>query len=120
MVRRRGPRLTAAQKAEVWRRWRQGQSLTDIARALGRIPKMVHYVVGGFSSLVGGQDRLGGLDSRRSRTCAFGCATCCAWEAGFATSCDYRIGHRVSGVRLQRRAWDDLNAAAPLADCPSS
>ena len=37
MVRRRGPRLTAAQKAEVWRRWRQGQSLTDIARALGRV-----------------------------------------------------------------------------------
>ena len=27
MVRRRGPRLTAAQKAEVWCRWRQGESL---------------------------------------------------------------------------------------------
>ncbi len=24
MVRRRGPRLTAAQKAELWWRWRQG------------------------------------------------------------------------------------------------
>ena len=43
MVRRRGPRLTAAQKAELWRRWRQGESLTAIGRALGRIPKMVHF-----------------------------------------------------------------------------
>ena len=24
MVQRRGPRLTAAQKAELWRRWREG------------------------------------------------------------------------------------------------
>ena len=45
MVRRRGPRLTAAQKAEVWRRWRQGESLNAIGRALGRIPKMVRYEV---------------------------------------------------------------------------
>ena len=39
MVRRRGPRLTAAQKAELWRRWRQGESLNASGRALGRIPK---------------------------------------------------------------------------------
>ena len=45
MVRRRGPRLTAAQKAEVWRRWRHGESLNAIGRALGRIPKMVRYEV---------------------------------------------------------------------------
>ena len=45
MVRRRGPRLTAVQKAELWRRWRQGESLTAIGHALGRIPKMVHYIV---------------------------------------------------------------------------
>jgi hypothetical protein len=47
MVRRRGSRLTSAQKAELWRRWRQGESLNAIGRALGRIPKMVHYVVAG-------------------------------------------------------------------------
>ncbi len=45
MVRRRGPRLTLAQKAELWRRWRQGESLNAIGRALGRIPKMVRYEV---------------------------------------------------------------------------
>ena len=51
MVQRRGPRLTAAQKVELWRRWRHGESLTDIARALGRIPKMVHYVVAGAGGI---------------------------------------------------------------------
>ena len=45
MVQRRGPRFTAAQKAELWRRWRQGASLNAIDRALGRIPKMVRYEV---------------------------------------------------------------------------
>ena len=47
MVRRRGPRLTAAQKAELWRRWRQGESLNAIGRALGRISKCVQYIVVG-------------------------------------------------------------------------
>jgi hypothetical protein len=39
MVRRRGPRFTPAQEAELWRRWRQGECLNAIGRALGRIPK---------------------------------------------------------------------------------
>ena len=39
MVQRRGPRLTAAQQAKLWRWWRQGESLNAIGRALGRIPK---------------------------------------------------------------------------------
>ena len=47
MVRRRGPRLTAAQKAELWRRWRQGESLNALGRALGRISKCVQYIVVG-------------------------------------------------------------------------
>ena len=51
MVRRRGPRLTAAQKAEVWRRWRDGESLNAIGRALGRIPKMVHDIVAGAGGI---------------------------------------------------------------------
>ena len=51
MGQRRGPRLTAAQKAEVWRRWREGESLNAIGRALGRIPKMVRYVVAGAGGI---------------------------------------------------------------------
>ena len=45
MVQRRGPRLTAAQKTELWRRWRRGESLDAIGRALGRIAKVVRYEV---------------------------------------------------------------------------
>ena len=33
MMHRPGPRLTLAQKTEVWRRWRQGESLSAIGRA---------------------------------------------------------------------------------------
>ena len=51
MVQRRGPRLAAAQKAELWRRWREGESLNAIGRALGRIPKMVRYVVAGAGGI---------------------------------------------------------------------
>ena len=45
MVQRRGPRLTAAQKTELWRRWRRGESLNAIGRALCRIAKVVRYEV---------------------------------------------------------------------------
>ncbi len=51
MVRKPGPRLTPAQKTEVWRRWRQGESLSAIGRALGRIPKLVHYIVAGAGGI---------------------------------------------------------------------
>jgi IS30 family transposase len=47
MVRRRRPWFSAAQKADVWRRWRQGESLQTIGRALGWATKCMHYVVAG-------------------------------------------------------------------------
>jgi hypothetical protein len=47
MVRRRRPRLNGAEKAELWRRWRQGESLQAIGRALGWVTKCMHYVVAG-------------------------------------------------------------------------
>ena len=39
------PSMSAAEKAEVWRRWKQGESVSDIGRALGRLRKSVHRVV---------------------------------------------------------------------------
>ena len=45
MVRRPGPRLALAEKTELWRRWRHGESLNAIGRALGRIAKVVRYEV---------------------------------------------------------------------------
>ena len=45
MVQSLRPRLTAAHKTELWRRWRRGESLNAIGRALGRIAKVVRYEV---------------------------------------------------------------------------
>ncbi len=45
------PGLSAAQKAELWHRWKHGQSLSEIGRALGKHAGSIHGVVsshGGF------------------------------------------------------------------------
>lgn len=39
------PGMSDAQKREVWHRWRRGQSLSDIGRALGKVPGSIHGVV---------------------------------------------------------------------------
>ena len=44
--------MTNVQKSELWQRWRNGESITDISRALGKYPKSVFNVLmrhGGFS-----------------------------------------------------------------------
>lgn len=44
-------RTTAQQRREIWQRWKQGQSLSEIGRALGKVPGSVFHVVkanGGF------------------------------------------------------------------------
>jgi IS30 family transposase len=46
------PGLSAAQKAELWRRWKDGQSLSDIGRALRKHAASIHGVLrshGGFA-----------------------------------------------------------------------
>lgn len=45
MARMGRPGLTAAEKAELWRRWKEGESLVDIGRALQRTGGAIHYVV---------------------------------------------------------------------------
>lgn len=39
------PGMSAQQKKELWSRWRQGQSLSEIGRALGKQPGSVHGVL---------------------------------------------------------------------------
>lgn len=51
----RRPRMSWAQKAELWRRWRRGESLSEIGRALERQPASVFGVLqlhGGFAPAV--------------------------------------------------------------------
>ena len=38
MERVRRPRISTAEKTEVWTRWKRGESLSDIGRALDRVP----------------------------------------------------------------------------------
>jgi IS30 family transposase len=49
------PGLSAAQKADLWQRWKQGQSLSEIGRALGKHAGSIHGVVssnGGFAPAI--------------------------------------------------------------------
>lgn len=45
MAQRGRPGLSAAQKAELWNRWKDGQSLSDIGRALGKHAASIHCVL---------------------------------------------------------------------------
>src|SRR5579862_3544092 len=42
MIKQRRRRLTAEQKAELWKRWKAGQSLHEIGRALGKDHVVIH------------------------------------------------------------------------------
>jgi hypothetical protein len=39
------PGLSASQKDEMWRRWKKGQSHSDIGRALGKQPASIHGTI---------------------------------------------------------------------------
>lgn len=45
MAQRGRPGLSPDQKRELWRRWKVGESLSEIGRALGRQPGSIHGVV---------------------------------------------------------------------------
>ena len=45
MVQRGRPGLSAGQKRELWSRWKAGESLSEIGRALGKQPGSIHGVV---------------------------------------------------------------------------
>ena len=45
MERVRRPRISAAEKVQVWQRWKRGESLSDIGRALDRVPGAIFHVL---------------------------------------------------------------------------
>jgi IS30 family transposase len=73
------PGLSASQKAELWQRWKAGQSLSDIGRALGKHAGSVHGVVSSNGGIVPPnrcRSRLAltlGLREEISRGIAMGC-----------------------------------------------
>ena len=45
MERVRRPRISTAEKTEVWTRWKRGESLSDIGRAVDRVPGTIFHVL---------------------------------------------------------------------------
>ena len=52
MVQMGRPGLSSSQKKELWQRWKNGQSLSDIARALTKHPGSIHGVVAANGGIV--------------------------------------------------------------------
>src|ERR1700676_3985893 len=60
MIERNRRGLSAEQKAELWKRWKAGQSLNEIGRALGKDHVVVHFVLarhGGIAPPTGRRSR---------------------------------------------------------------
>jgi hypothetical protein len=61
MARTGRPGLAPGQMAELWKRWKAGQSMNGIGHALGRDRSSIHYVVrcrGGIAPIVRRRSRL--------------------------------------------------------------
>src|SRR5271154_5439165 len=44
--------VSAAQRTEIWRRWKSGQSLHEIGRAYGRTPSSIHLLLSHHGGIV--------------------------------------------------------------------
>jgi hypothetical protein len=46
------PGLSSAEKAELWQRWKAGQSLSDIGRVLGKHAGSIHTVLSAHGGII--------------------------------------------------------------------
>lgn len=113
------PGLSAAQKADLWQRWKQGQSLSEIGRALGKHAGSIHGVVasnGGFIPPVRRRSRWA-LTLAEREEISRGMAMAhsirqIAATLGRATSTVSREIHRHGGAHTYRAAEADTQAWA--------
>ena len=111
------PGLSAAQKADLWQRWKQGQSLSEIGRALGKHAGSIHGVVssnGGFIPAVRKRSRWA-LTLAEREEISRGMVTDSsirqiAATLGRAPSTVSREIHRHGGVHTYRAAEADAQA----------
>ena len=61
MKQNRRPGLSASQKRDLWERWKHGQSLNDIARALGKHRGSIHFVLSSSGGIEPATRRRSGL-----------------------------------------------------------
>ena len=113
------PGLSAAQKAELWPRWKQGQSLSEIGRAFGKHAGSIHGVLssnGGFIPPVRRRSRWA-LTLAEREEISRGIATArsirqIATKLGRAPSTVSREIHRHGGVLTYRATEADTQAWA--------
>jgi IS30 family transposase len=111
------PGLSAAQKADLWQRWKQGQSLSEIGRALGKHAGSIHGVVssnGGFIPPVRSRSRWA-LTLAEREEISRGLATDAsirqiAAQLGRAPSTISREIHRHGGAHRYRASEADAQA----------
>lgn len=111
------PGLSAAQKAELWQRWKQAQSLSEIGRALGKHAGSIHGVLssnGGFIPPVRRRSRWA-LTLAEREEISRGMATALsirqiATKLGRAPSTVSREIHRHGGAHMYRAAEADAQA----------
>jgi len=111
------PGLSAAQKADLWQRWKQGQSLSEIGRALGKHAGSIHGVVssnGGFIPPVRSRSRWA-LTLAEREEISRGMATDSsirqiATQLGRAPSTISREIHRHGGAHRYRASEADAQA----------
>ena len=128
------PGLSAAQKADLWHRWKQGQSLSEIGRALGKHAGSIHGVLssnGGFIPPVRRRSRWA-LTLAEREEISRGMATALsirqiAATLGRAPSTISREIHRHGGAHTYRaseadaQAWERTHRPKPcrLATSPT-
>jgi IS30 family transposase len=109
--------LSASQKAELWKRWKEGQSLSDIGRALHKVPASIYGVVrsqGGFAPPIRRRSRLALSLSEREEI-SRGVASCSsirsiAESISRSPSTVSREIQRHGGLKKYRASEADLNA----------
>jgi IS30 family transposase len=55
------PGLSSTEKAELWNRWRRGESISDIARALEKAPGSIHGVLSGRGGIAPAERKRAGV-----------------------------------------------------------
>lgn len=126
MTQRAWRSVSAAERAELWQRWKNGESMGEIARALGRRDSSVHWVVaasGGFAPAPRRRSRFALSLTEREEISRAVCASVSirqiAARLGRAPSSVSRELARHGGrqhyraAMADRRAWDRARRPKP-------
>ena len=118
--------LSASQKTELWERWKRGQSLNDIARALAKHRGSIHFVLASSGGIEPPPRRRSGLALIRSEREEISRGLAEGWSLRAIASSIQRapstmsrkVGRhcgraRYRGAEADQRAWDNARRPKP-------